>query len=244
MAFINTVETEGVQAGLAAAPPLATVDIWQSLDPTRPFALQTTGINQLNGLTNQIGTHNAFGLSNAFGSHLKFGVSNTFGGKFDLGFKVDAIKKKFEATPKWNAASPFGKYFGKLDVAGLFTVGSTAVCLAPCSDQRSKKNIEPLDNCLDKVLSLRSVRFDWDENVVPKRANEESTQIGLIAQEVEKIVPEVVREEIIENQYLKSIRYENLTAILIEAVKEQQKQIEDLKQTVQELSTKLADCCQ
>ena len=110
MAFINTVETEGVQAGLAALPPLATVDIWQSLDPTRPFALQTTGINQLNGLTNQIGTHNAFGLSNAFGSHY------TFGGKFDLGFKVDAITSKFEATPSWSAASPLGKFFGWFDV--------------------------------------------------------------------------------------------------------------------------------
>jgi len=70
---------------LLLTPPLATVDIWQSIDPTKPFALQTTGINNLNGLTNQIGTHNAFGLSNAFGSHLKFGASNSFGMKADLG---------------------------------------------------------------------------------------------------------------------------------------------------------------
>ena len=49
----------GMVARAAAAPPLATVDIWQSIDPTKPFALQTTGINNLNGLTNQIGTHNA-----------------------------------------------------------------------------------------------------------------------------------------------------------------------------------------
>jgi hypothetical protein len=231
MAFINTVETEGVQAGLAAAPPLATVDIWQSLDPTRPFALQTTGINQLNGLTNQIGTHNAFGLSNAFGSHLKFGVSNTFGGKFDLGFKVDAIKKKFEATPKWSAASPFGKFFGKFDVIGALTENGTPVRLV--SDGRLKTNIKPLENSLSKILSLQGVEYD--------RIKNNNHEVGMIAQEVEKVIPELVVEN---SQGYKMIYYENLTAVLVEAIKEQQEQINSLKETVQELSTKLADCCQ
>jgi len=230
MAFINTVETEGVQAGLAAAPPLATVDIWQSLDPTRPFALQTTGINQLNGLTNQIGTHNAFGLSNAFGSHLKFGVSNTFGGKFDLGFKVDAIKKKFEATPKWNAASPFGKYFGKLNVIGVLL--KNGVPVDTVSDIKVKTNIKPLQNCLEKVLNLQGVEYD--------RVDIERHEIGMIAQEVEKIVPDLVQED---SEGFKILHYKNITALLVEAIKEQQEQINSLKGTVQELSTKLADCC-
>ena len=224
MAFINTVETEGVQAGLAALPPLATVDIWQSLDPTRPFALQTTGINQLNGLTNQIGTHNAFGLSNAFGSH------NTFGGKFDLGFKVDAITSKFEATPSWSAASPLGKFFGWFDVIGSLTENGTPVRLV--SDGRLKTNITPLKNSLSKILSLQGVEYD--------RIKNNNHEVGMIAQEVEKIIPELVVEN---SEGYKMIYYENLTAVLVEAIKEQQEQINSLKQTVQELSTKLADCC-
>ena len=79
--------------------------------------------------------------------------------------------------------------------------------------------------------------------MVPIKAEKETRQIGLIAQEVEKIVPEVVTDEIVEGQTLKSIRYENLVAILIEGMKEQQEQINSLKETVQELSTKLAECC-
>jgi hypothetical protein len=92
---------------------------------------------------------------------------------------------------------------------------------------------------LDKVLSLQGVSFDWNEAVVPGRANEEGRQIGLIAQEVEKVVPEVVVQETIENQQLKSIRYENLVALLIEGMKDQQEQINSLKETVQELSTEV-----
>ena len=230
MAYINSIDTEGIQAGLAAVPPLATVDIWQSLDPTKPFALQTTGINNLNGLTNQIGTHNAFGLSNAFGSHLKFGASTSFGLKGDLGVKVDAIVKKFEASPSWNASSPFGKYFGKLDVAGNLTVNGTPVELT--SDIKLKANIKPLENSLQKVMNLRGVEYD--------RIDYEKHQIGMIAQEVEKVIPDLVHEN---SEGTKVLEYTHLTAVLVEAIKEQQKQIEELRGTVQELSTKLADCC-
>ena len=231
MAYINSIDTEGLQAGLAAVPPLATVDIWQSLDPTKPFALQTTGINNLNGLTNQIGTHNAFGLSNAFGSHLKFGASTSFGLKGDLGVKVDAIVKKFEASPSWTASSPFGKYFGKLDVAGNLTVNGLPVEISP-SDIKLKTNIKPLENSLEKVLKLRGVEYD--------RKDYEWHEIGFIAQEVEEVFPDLVKEN---SEGTKCLDYSHITAALVEAVKEQQEQINSLKQTVQELSTKLADCC-
>ena len=230
MSYINTVETEGIQAGLAPIAALATVDIWQSLDPTKPFALQTTGINQFNSITNQIGVHNAFGLSNAFGSHLKFGASTSFGLKGDLGVKVDAIIKKFEATPLWNAASPQGKFFGKFDVIGSLTENGTPVRLV--SDGRLKTNITPLKNSLSKILSLQGVEYD--------RIKNNNHEVGMIAQEVEKIIPELVVEN---SEGYKMIYYENLTAVLVEAVKEQQEQINILKQTVQELSTKLENCC-
>jgi hypothetical protein len=230
MAFINTIETEGIQVGLAGAAPLASVDVWQSLDPTRPFAFQTTGVSNLNGLTNQLGVHNAFSVSNAFGSHLKFGISQTFGGKFDLGFKVDAIKRKKESTPSWTAASPFGKYFGKLNViGGLFKNG---VPVETISDIKVKTNIKPLENSLEKVLKLQGVEYD--------RIDIERHEIGMIAQEVEKIVPDLVQED---SEGFKILHYKNATALLVEAIKEQQEQINTLKQTVQELSTKLAECC-
>ena len=230
MPYMNVLESESIQVGAALAPPLATVDVWQSIDPTKPYAFQTTGINNLNGLTNQIGAINKFSLSNAFGVDNKFGASFAFGMKADLGVKADTITTKFEATPTWNAASPQGKFFGKLDVLGSLTINGIPPELT--SDVRLKENIKPLENSLEKVMSLRGVEYDrndygWHE-------------VGMIAQEVEEVIPDLVRDN---SEGNKVLDYPRLTAVLVEAMKEQQKQIEELKGTVQELSTKLADCC-
>jgi myo-inositol-1-phosphate synthase len=61
-----------------------------------------------------------------------------------------------------------------------------------------------------------------------------------VAQEVEQIIPDLVQED---SEGTKVLHYQNLTAVLVEAIKEQQEQINTLKQTVQELSTKLENCC-
>lgn len=88
------------------------------------------------------------------------------------------------------------------------------------SSKRWKENIQSIDNALDKVLKLRGVSFDWKE--CGKR------DIGMIAEEVGEIIPEVVSYE--ENGIeAKGLDYARLTALLIEAVREQQKQIEELQ---------------
>jgi hypothetical protein len=88
------------------------------------------------------------------------------------------------------------------------------------SDERIKSNIKTIENALDKTLLLRGVEFNL--NIEPERK-----RIGLIAQEVELIVPEVVRTS--EDDGLKSIEYQNLVGLLIESIKDQQKQINELK---------------
>ena len=72
------------------------------------------------------------------------------------------------------------------------------------------------------------------------RTDYEKHEYGLIAQQVEQVIPELVDEN---SEKTKLVHYQNLTAVLVEAIKEQQEQINSLKQTVQELSTKLAECC-
>ena len=84
------------------------------------------------------------------------------------------------------------------------------------SDRRLKKDIETIGDALNKVLSMRGVRY------VRKDTNE--TQVGLIAQEVEEVFPEVVRGEDI-----KSVAYGNLIGVLVEAIKEQNRRIEELE---------------
>ena len=89
------------------------------------------------------------------------------------------------------------------------------------SDERIKTNIKTIENALDKVLLLRGVEYN-DIRIEP-----EKTKIGMIAQETELIIPEVVHTD--EQTGLKSTEYQNLVGLLVEAIKEQQKQISDLK---------------
>jgi hypothetical protein len=103
------------------------------------------------------------------------------------------------------------------DASGDFTAGSiTATQYTSTSDISLKENVSTIENALEKVLSLRGVEYD--------RVESGEHQIGVIAQEVEKIIPEVVY-----GNEIKSVAYANIVALLIEAIKEQQKEIEELK---------------
>ncbi len=87
------------------------------------------------------------------------------------------------------------------------------------SDERLKTKIERVTGALDKVLALRGVRFEWREK--PDTESFVSAagdkQLGLIGQEVEEVVPEVVATD---HEGMKSVEYSQLVAVLIEAVKE------------------------
>jgi hypothetical protein len=123
----------------------------------------------------------------------------------------------------------------KLDVAGdirttgcvVYNGGTLGTCI---SDIRLKENIQNLTftNPLEKVLNLQPKKFTF------KNDNQEIT--GLIAQEVEQIAPELVTSD--ENGY-KRIKYGYIQWLLLEAIKEQQKQIEQLQKENQEVKNKL-----
>jgi hypothetical protein len=100
------------------------------------------------------------------------------------------------------------------------------------SDQRFKKDVQTVDNALDKALALRGVNYYWNQQAFPDLNFDSTKQLGVIAQEVEKVVPEVVRTDA---KGFKSVEYSKITAILIEALKAQQKMIEELKQDVKKL---------
>ena len=98
-------------------------------------------------------------------------------------------------------------------LAGSFTATGD---ITAYSDKRLKTNIETISGALEKVNALRGVTFDKDG----KRG------LGVIAQEVEKILPEVV----LDGEEYKSVAYGNIVGVLIEAMKEQQSQINELKE--------------
>ena len=90
------------------------------------------------------------------------------------------------------------------------------------------------------MLQLNPVYYEWREDILPSafvKNHKPGRQIGLIAQEIEDIIPEVVKEEKIYDEKWKGVNYEKLTAVLIGAVKEQQEQIEELKTRITELES-------
>ena len=121
----------------------------------------------------------------------------------------------------------------RLHVAGDIIANS----IAGSSDSRFKTNILPIENPLQKVLKLRGVTFDWKTKEFPNRMFSENRAIGFIAQEVEQVIPEVVQTEN-STEGFKSVQYDKVVALLVEAIKEQQKQIEQLQQKVKELTEK------
>ena len=119
-------------------------------------------------------------------------------------------------------------YFGDNQAVtmGIECTGSITAAgnVSGYSDIRLKENIETISNALYKVTQLRGVEFDRKD--LPNKPH----QIGVIAQEIEKVIPEVVHEE----EGVKSVSYGNLVGLLIEAIK-------DLKEEVNELKAKLEE---
>lgn len=112
--------------------------------------------------------------------------------------------------------------------ANLTFDGSNLVCagyVEATSDEKLKTNIKTIENGLEKILSLRGVEYD--------RIDIDSHQIGVIAQEVEKIVPEVVSTN--NETGRKSVAYGNLVGVLIEAIKDLKVEISELKEKVDKL---------
>ncbi len=116
-----------------------------------------------------------------------------------------------------------GGYTGTWAVTGGITATADVVAYAS-SDERLKDNIEIIANPLEKVQSLKGVTWTWNENA--DELQKSTPNVGVIAQDVEKVLPQLVHNR--ENGF-KAVDYAKLTGLLIEAIKEQQKQIDELK---------------
>jgi hypothetical protein len=104
------------------------------------------------------------------------------------------------------------------------------------SDLRWKKNLEQIQNVLPELGKLQGVKYNWRTDEYPGMNFEKETQIGLVAQEVEKIFPDLVRTD---DKGYKAVSYEKLSVILLEGIKEQQEQIESSKQENLQLKSEL-----
>ncbi|NOR44421.1 MAG: hypothetical protein GQ534_02455, partial [Candidatus Delongbacteria bacterium] len=113
----------------------------------------------------------------------------------------------------------------------LWVSGSVwAISFLTTSDKRFKKNIVPISNALSKISQIDGVYFEWNDNMRKVKNNGEpeikrdtSKQIGFIAQDIEEVFPEMVSTD---GSGYKSVDYSKMSAVLLEAVKEEQQQID------------------
>lgn len=115
----------------------------------------------------------------------------------------------------------------KLSVVGNILASGT---ITP-SDGRYKRNIKPVEDALTKLQQLNPVTYQMNSQAFPEWNFDDTRQYGLIAQEVEKVFPEMVKT--IDTKGYKGVDYVKLIPVLIEAIKEQQKQIAILEKKIQ-----------
>jgi hypothetical protein len=126
-------------------------------------------------------------------------------------------------------AAPDGHYFtGDVAVTGNITATGTIIP----SDFRYKKNITPVSDALKTIMKLRPKNYVYDSLNFPKKRFSTTKQIGLIAQDVEKVLPEIV---ITDKDGYKGLNYVEIIPLLISSIQSQQAQIEQLKKEVSKL---------
>ena len=121
-----------------------------------------------------------------------------------------------------------------LAVSGTITATEDITAFFDSSDRRLKKNVETIDDALSIINNLRGVRFDWNEEAqkLNKNVDLNKRELGVIAQEIEKELPEVIKDGL--EGYM-AVRYEKITPLLIQCIKEQQMMIKQQDERISKL---------
>jgi len=99
------------------------------------------------------------------------------------------------------------------------------------SDERLKENVKPIENAVDLLNQISGVRYEWTDDYINSKGGEDGVfvrkqDIGVIAQEIEKVLPEIVAEN---SEGYKAVRYERIVPLLIQAIKELSDTIQSMK---------------
>ena len=143
---------------------------------------------------------------------------------------------KYNTTKNIGALFVVGNGFGEsfrsdafevMNDGNVYISGSTNVT----SDSRLKTNITPVKNALEKLSAINGVTYNW---INPNK--DQSLQMGVVAQEVQAVMPELINER---NDGYLSVNYSGMSGVLIEAIKEQQKELDVKTKTIEILRTEI-----
>ena len=198
----------------------------------------TTGIfnsffGRSSGSSNTTGNYNSFfgwgaGASNVSGSR------NVFLG-YDAGYNETGSNKLYIDNSNTSTPLIWGD-FSTNDV--IIYGGFRSIASYSSSDIRWKKDIQPLQSSLEKVSSLQGVTYEWKMDEFPNLGLTKGRQIGLIAQDVEKELPELVSQD---KDGYKAVSYTKLTAVLVEAVKELKTQNQAQKEALKKQQAEIEE---
>jgi hypothetical protein len=183
------------------------------------------------GVFSQAGGSERMRISNA--GNVGIGYTTTQSGALLAVNGAGYVAGNFTATGSLVVGTPAAGVAGEIRASNEITAYYS-------SDRRLKENIHVISNPISIVEQIRGVRFDWTDEHIQARGGEDGyfvrkQDIGVIAQEVEAVLPEIVATR---EDGTKVVKYEKLVALLIEAVKEQQKQINQISQALQNLAVK------
>lgn len=177
--------------------------------------VETTGDNSMT-----LGVH----LTNTAPNSLIVGAWNdkSVKGLFEIGGGNDEDHRVSIFSVRKENGEGKVKIIGTLEASGEITSSN----ITSSSDRRLKTNITPLEKSIDKVMKLNGVTFNWDKTIAKNKNASTALQYGFIAQEIEKVIPELVSED---SDGYKTVNYIGVIPVLTQAMQEQQKEIEQLK---------------
>jgi hypothetical protein len=149
---------------------------------------------------------------------------------YGVGYAYNGFTNAFGPANLWSfyvvGAGTVGVTLGS-DGSGYFR----ADVIAYYSDRRLKTNIREIDNAIDKVMKLGGYYYNPNDLAVELKAtNNQDERVGVMAQEVMEVLPHAVKDAPFDRTgTYKTVQYEKLVPLLIQAIKEQQTQIEELK---------------
>ncbi len=166
------------------------------------------------------------GVASSFDAHLR--LESAVGGDYgnilydgSMKFRTFGVGDEYQWRNSLNAINMRLQDNGDLIILGVLTESS---------DARLKKNINPLQNSLTKIMSLNGYQYNW---IDPNRSG--LLQTGVLAQEIEQQMPELVKTD---KDGMKSVNYNGITPYLIESVKELKLEIESLKDEIKKLKSR------
>jgi hypothetical protein len=203
------------------------------------------GATGAQGASGSSGTNGATGTSGTNGSTGAQGASGPQSGY--LNGPISGFSLLIGATGSINSGATGNGWFGGSLFVGAQGAtgpawGATGEIRATAditayfsSDEKLKENVQPIENALDLIQQINGVRFDWTEDYIKSHGGEDGyfvrkQDIGVIAQEIEKVLPEIVAQRQDGN---KAVKYEKIVAVLIQAVKELSVKVKELESKCQ-----------